>query len=173
MGSAHPSIVPYQAFEDSTGRWFIVAAANDRLWESMCRALGREDLTRNPKYSSNPARVANREELVGKLQKLFKQRPREYWMELLDRAGVPTAPVYRLSEVFRDPHIKGSGLEVDIQHPRLGKVKQLAEPVLINGVRPIARTPPPLLGQHTEEVLKELNYSDEEIEAMRKEGVIL
>ena len=172
MGSAHPSIVPYQAFRGSDGRWFIVAAANDRLWRALCRAIGLEELADDPRFRTNADRVRNRGELVPILEKVFSEKPRSYWLELLEKAGVPAAPVYELDEVFRDPHIASSGLVVRVRHPKLGEVPQLAEPAEVKGSRPFAEQPPPLLGQHTEEVLRELGYTPEEIEELRRSGVI-
>ena len=110
MGSAHPSIVPYQAFMDCNGKYFIVAAANDRLWQAMCKALGLKHLAEDPKFKTNADRVKNRNELIPILEKTFKEKPREYWIKVLEAVGVPVAPVYELDEVFRDEYIKNSGI---------------------------------------------------------------
>jgi formyl-CoA transferase len=170
MGSGHPSIVPYQAFRGSDGKWFIVAAANDRLWRSLCRALGVEHLANDPRFRSNPDRVRNRSELVKILEEVFSRKPRSYWLKVLEEAGVPVAPVYDVDEVFADDYSKD--MVYEIEHPVLGKVKQLAEPGTINGERPLSTQPPPLLGQHTIELLKWLGYSDEEIDRLIREKVV-
>jgi len=99
MGSAHPSIVPYQAFRDRNGKYFIVAAANDRLWQALCKALGLEHLINDPRFKTNKDRVKNRNLLIPLLEEVFKKKPREYWIKILEEAGVPSAPVYELDEV--------------------------------------------------------------------------
>ncbi len=172
MGSAHPSIVPYQAFQGSDGKWFIVAAANDRLWQAMCRAMGLEHLAEDPRFRTNPDRVRNRVQLIPLLQQVFAQKPRDYWLKMLEKAGVPVAPVYELDEVFGDPYVAESGIVYKVQHPRLGSIPQLAEPGYIDGYRLYTTDPPPLLGQHTIEILKSLGYSNEEIKRLREESVI-
>ncbi len=172
MGSAHPSIVPYQAFRDSEGKYFIVAAANDRLWQAMCKALGIEELAQDPRFKTNPDRVRNRDQLIPILEDLFSKRPRDYWLKVLEEAGVPVAPVYEIDEVFEDPHIKTSGVVGYQKHSKLGEIPQLLLPTFINGEKPVSPQPPPVLGEHTFEVLKSLGYSDDEIKKLREEGVI-
>jgi len=172
MGHAHPSMAPYQAFMDSEGKWFIVAAANDRLWRSLCEAIGRLDLCENPLFKTNADRVANREKLVATLQDIFARDKRETWLKLLDEKGVPASPIYELDEVFRDPYVSTSDIVITLEHPKLGRIPQLNQPGLINGKRFYSARHPPLLGEHTVEVLKELGYSDEEISKLKDEGVI-
>jgi formyl-CoA transferase len=172
MGNAHPSIAPYQAFQDKNGNWFIVAAANDRLWQAMCRALGRIDLAEDPKFKTNADRVANREELVKILQGIFSTNTRDNWVKLLEENGVPSAPVYEIDEVFRDPYVKSGDIVIKTRHPRLGEMPVLNTPVYVNGEKYANRAHPPLLGEHTIEVLRELGYTNQEICELRREGVI-
>jgi len=172
MGHAHPSFVPYQAFQDKEGKWFIVAAANDRLWQALCKALGREDLASDPRFRTNPDRVANRDALVKMLQEIFATNSREYWLKLLEEYSVPAAPVYEINEVFEDPYVKSANIVIKIKHPKLGEIPHLASPVYINNKKHTNTQHPPLLGEHTVEILKELGYTNEEICKLKKEGVI-
>lgn len=170
MGSGHPSIVPYQAFQAGDGKWMIVAAANDRLWERLCKAIGREDLAGDPRFKTNPDRVRNRDKLIPLLEEVFKAKPRSEWLEILHHNGVPAAPVYDIDEVFKDPYTRWNVYETP--HPTLGKAKQLREPATINGTPPTAEGHPPMLGEHTIEILKNLGYTTREIEDLAKKGIV-
>jgi crotonobetainyl-CoA:carnitine CoA-transferase CaiB-like acyl-CoA transferase len=170
MGSAHPSIVPYQAFETKDGKWMVVAAANDRFFKKLAEAIGMPELAEDPRFKTNVDRVKNREVLVSMLQEVFKKKTRDEWISILREAGVPVAPVYDIDEVFEDPYSREIVLE--IPHPTLGKVRLLSEPGKINGERPNSELHPPLPGEHTIEILKEIGYSDEEIEKLIKDNVV-
>lgn len=172
MGHAHPSMVPYQAFKDSNDKWFIVAAANDRLWKALCDAIGEPKLADDQRFKTNADRVINRELLTEILQAIFKKNVREYWIKVLEEHGVPASPVYEIDEVFKDPYVVLENVVTHLDHPKLGKVPQLNEPVLVNGTRFINARHPPLLGEYTVEVLKELGYSDENIAELREKGVV-
>ncbi len=172
LGSGHPSIVPYQAFECADGKYIIVAAANDRFWQRLCDILGREDLKNDERFKTNPDRVRNRNILIPILEEIFRTRPRDEWTKLLEKAGVPYGPVYSLDEVFRDPYIVSSGIVGTIKHEKLGEIKQLLYPALFNGQRLPPKSPPPIMGRHAIEILKELGYSADEIQRLIKENII-
>jgi crotonobetainyl-CoA:carnitine CoA-transferase CaiB-like acyl-CoA transferase len=154
MGNAHPTIVPYQTF-DAADKPIAVAVGNDAQFGRLCAAIGRPELADDERYATNPARVANREELVEILQNEFSKRTADEWVEEIRGAGVPVGPVNALADVFSDEYVLSSGILQTVEHPAAGVLKMLASPVLVDGERPAIRRPPPTLGQHTEEVRDE------------------
>ncbi|MEM3360053.1 MAG: CaiB/BaiF CoA-transferase family protein [Candidatus Bathyarchaeia archaeon] len=172
-GSTHPNIAPYQCFKARDGKYLTVAVGNDRIWRNFCEALGLADLAENPKFSTNPKRVKNRDELIPTLEKIFLNKTRDEWIDILLKKGVPCGPVYAIDEVFRDPQVLHRKMLVEIEHPKAGTIKQIGIPMKFSETPGEIRTAPPLLGQHTDEILKNLlGYSEEEINQLRKEGVI-
>jgi crotonobetainyl-CoA:carnitine CoA-transferase CaiB-like acyl-CoA transferase len=150
MGNAHPTIVPYQTF-DASDKPIAVAVGNDAQFGRLCEVMGRADLAEDERYATNPARVANREELVELLQQEFSKRTADEWVEKIREAGVPCGPVNSLADVFSDEHVLSSGILQTVEHPAAGLLKMLASPMLIDEERPPIRRPPPTLGQHMEE----------------------
>ncbi len=173
MGSAHPSIVPYQAFVASDGKSILLGGGNDRLFIALCEGLGLPDLTRDPRYQGNENRVKNRDTLIPLLEKRFRERPRDDWIKDLEALGVPVAPVYTIDEIFSDQQVKHRGLLVEVDHPELGKVKQIAPAIRMSLTPCLVESPPPLLGEHTDEILRTiLGYGDEEIKNLRSKNII-
>jgi crotonobetainyl-CoA:carnitine CoA-transferase CaiB-like acyl-CoA transferase len=150
IGNAHPSIVPYQTF-DAADKPLVVAVGNNAQFAGLCKLLGRPELAEDGRFATNPDRVANREALIPELQKEFRKRPADEWVEEVRAAGIPSGPVNTLADVFADEHVRGSGILQDLDHPSAGPLKMLASPVLVDGVRLPIRRPPPALGQHTNE----------------------
>ena len=150
LGNAHPSIVPYQTF-DASDKKIALAVGNDAQFENLCQAIGCPELAGDERFSTNPDRVANREELVAILQEEFRKKTADEWTEEIRKAGVPVGPVNPLADVFSDEHVLGSGMLQDVDHPAAGMLKMLASPILVDGERLQIRRPPPTLGQHTEE----------------------
>ena len=171
-GSAHPSIVPYQAFECKDGKWIAVAVTNEKFWELFCKALGLEELINDSRFKTNPDRVANREELLKIIEPKLKEKSRSEWIKIFEEYGVPYGPVYTMDEVFEDPHVKASGIVGEVEHPTLGRIKQLLYPALIDGVRPKPVKAPPRIGEDAISILKELGYTDDEVRKLIDENVV-
>jgi len=151
IGNAHPSIVPYQTFHASD-KPLVVAVGNNTQFANLCEAIGRPELADDERYSTNPDRVANREALISELQEEFGKRTADEWAEEIRAAGVPSGPVNTLADVFADEHVLGSGILQNLNHPSAGSLKMLASPILIDGERLPIRRPPPILGQHTDDL---------------------
>jgi crotonobetainyl-CoA:carnitine CoA-transferase CaiB-like acyl-CoA transferase len=168
-GNAHPNIVPYQDFETSSGR-IAVAAANDGLFRSLCSAMGLEQLAADERFGTNAGRVEHRSELIPLLQERFRERSAEDWQAALDAAGVPAGKVRSVPDALAAAAGAGRPATVTLEHPTAGSLDLVASPIWgATGANP---TPPPLLGQHTEEVLTELGRSAEEIADLAARGVI-
>ncbi len=155
QGTAHPSIVPYQVFQAADG-YLMVGALNDRMFGQLSNALGYPEWTTDPRFATNPDRVRYRETLVGLIEAILRADTAQAWEQRLQAAGVAVAPVNDLPQVFADPQVLHSGQVTAVAHPSAGEVK-LVGPALILSETPAAvRLPPPMLGQHTEEVLRGL-----------------
>ncbi len=170
MGNAHPNIVPYQVFH-ATDAPFVLAVANESIWTRFCEAMGRSDLRSDARYATNALRVANREDLRAELEDLFAARTRSDWLELLERAEVPCAPINTIEEVFADDQVQALGLVEAVTHPTAGEVRLVRAPIEMSATPPSIDRAPPLLGEHTAEVLAELGYSQQETEALMQNPV--
>jgi formyl-CoA transferase len=171
MGSAHRLGAPYQALRAKDG-YFTVGAGSDKLFSSLCIALGREELAKDEQFSKRANRLANRAALIVELEKTTTQRDRAAWLERLEKAGVPAGPINDYAEALADPHTLARGMVVDLLHPGAGAIKALGVPVKLSDTPGAVERAAPLLGEHTAEILKELCYSESEERALRAKGVI-
>jgi crotonobetainyl-CoA:carnitine CoA-transferase CaiB-like acyl-CoA transferase len=171
QGSGHPMIVPYQVFQAQDGEIFIVGS-NQRLWIRLCQMLGREDLLQDPRFASNKERVKHRHVLVPILQGETQKYPTAVLNEMLDKASVPCAPVNTLDNVLTDPQTQAREMIVDIPHPLIPDLRLLGLPIKLSKTPGDVRLPPPLKGQHTEEVLIGMGYSIADINAFHARQVV-
>lgn len=171
MGSAHPNIVPYQAFATADD-YLVVCVGNDDQFRRLCRVLGRPELGESPDYRGNADRVAHRDTLIPILEQAFAAASRAHWLQALEAAGVPAGPVNDMQAVFDDPQVRHRGLAGSSEHPSLGDIPGIANP-LGAGFNQSSATPPPTLGEHTDAVLEELvGIGRTERDALRRAGVI-
>jgi crotonobetainyl-CoA:carnitine CoA-transferase CaiB-like acyl-CoA transferase len=171
-GTAHETIVPYQGFE-TKDKYIIVAVGNDQIWVRFCNILGRPELAEDPRFETNPLRVKNRDECIAILTEILKTRPRDEWLQMLNDHSIPCAPINSMDEVFKDPQVLHRNMLVEVEHPTAGKIKMVGMPVKYSGANVGIRMPPPILGEHTDEILSEvLGYDSKRIENLKSEGVI-
>ncbi|MDN8001337.1 CaiB/BaiF CoA transferase family protein [Burkholderia multivorans] len=171
-GNAHPNIVPYQTFQTSDG-WIIVAVGNDGQFRKFVEAGGRPELADDERFATNPARVRHRDTLVPILAEMVKTRSKTAWIDALEAAGVPCGPINDLAEVFANEQVVARGMEVALPHPCGADVKLVRNPVRMSATPPDARTAPPLLGAHTDDVLRDmLSYDVARIAALKAKQAI-
>lgn len=171
MGNGHPSIVPYQAFEAADGH-VILAVGNDAQFARFCVIAEHPEWRDDPRFARNADRVRNRETLVPLIASVMRNRPRGDWLAALETAGIPCSPVNAIDEVFADPQVRARGLQMAIDHPEQDALPMVASPLRLSATPVRYRSAPPMLGQHTDEVLREFGWSPREIDDLRERGVI-
>lgn len=170
LGSAHPTIVPYQAFRTADG-YLNVAVGSEAIWRRFCDAVA-PDLADDPRYATNRDRVAHRQDLIQRLEGLFAPGTTEQWTKHLDAAGVPNGPILTVAEVFNDPQVQHRQMVVELDHPTAGRVKQVGLPIKLSETPGAVRSAPPTLGQHTDAILRELGMNPQEVATLRQDGVV-
>jgi crotonobetainyl-CoA:carnitine CoA-transferase CaiB-like acyl-CoA transferase len=170
-GSSHGSLCPYQAFEAADGP-IMIGIANDNLWRKFCAVAALGTIVDDPKFRTNADRVAHRNETISHVQSAIAQHAVAYWNDSLSGVGVPCAPINSIAQLLDHPHTQASGIIVEYEHQTAGRLKGIGHPVLIDGAERHAGLPPPMLGQHTDDVLSEMGLSSEAISELRRARVI-
>src|SRR2546429_1511524 len=170
VGNDHPTSMPTSAYKTADG-YINVAASGEGMWKRLCNVIGREDLIALDEFRDNEQRATHRERLNAILNESFATRTSEEWVAELNRSGVPCGPIYRVDQVFADPQVQHLGVAAAVEHPRLGRFSGLGQAVQLSRTPAAGETPAPELGQHTDEILKELDYAPGEIARLREPGV--
>ncbi|MET0517243.1 MAG: CaiB/BaiF CoA-transferase family protein [Burkholderiaceae bacterium] len=171
MGNAHQNIVPYQVFEASDGH-LILAIGNDGQFAKFGEIAGRPDWAQDPRFATNAGRVRHREQLVPEIAAAIKTRPRDAWLAALEAAKVPCGAINNLAQAFADPQVQARGMTVAMEHPLTAGLRLVASPMKLSATPVAYRRAPPLLGQHTLELLREAGLDAKQIERLRRDGVI-
>lgn len=171
LGNSHPNIVPYQVFR-AKDKYVILAVGTEKLWQAFCDALGFAHLKEDPRFATNAKRNKNRGELVPVLDELFSTQSAGHWLEKLKDTGIPSGPINTIAETLAHPQHRARHFIVELDHPLIGPVKSMGNPVNLSATPVNYRLAPPTLGQHTQEVLVELGYDETAIASFRENGVV-
>jgi crotonobetainyl-CoA:carnitine CoA-transferase CaiB-like acyl-CoA transferase len=171
LGTVHPVAAPYQAFRTKDSH-IVIGCSADEHWQKLCKVLEIDDLANDAKFATNPDRVEHRKELESILKEIFVREESNVWLRRMQEAGIPCAPVNTLDRVVIDPQVLQREMLVEVDHPTAGRIKVPGTPVKLSETPANITNPPPLLGQHTLEILQELGYSPDQIGELRKERVI-
>jgi len=169
LGTSNKMTAPYQAMACADGH-FVMGANNQKLWMQLCKLMGREELLDDPRFTTIAQRLAHRAELQEELEQSFRQHGKDYWVETLLANGIPAGPILSYPEAFGSEHAKVRGMRMEIDHPVEGKVPNIGFAVKLSGTPQQVRRHPPLLGEHTEEVLAEAGLGAEQIARLRAQG---
>ncbi|UTH76668.1 CaiB/BaiF CoA-transferase family protein [Chromobacterium sp. IIBBL 290-4] len=171
LGNGHANIVPYQVFAASDGH-FILACGNDKQFAEVCRLIGQPQWARDVRYATNPQRVANRAQLTPLLAMAFRHHGRDYWLDKLDKAGVPCGPIKDVAEAFADPQTQARGMEIEMRDAAGHEMPLVGCPIKLSGTPVEYNLAPPALGEHTEQILRALGYAETDIVALRDSGTV-
>ncbi|GAB2800138.1 CaiB/BaiF CoA transferase family protein [Streptomyces daliensis] len=170
-GSAHPTIVPYQAFPTAEGH-LMIAVGNDALWRRFAPAVGLDSLTEDPRFATNPDRVRNRDELLPLIEKALSARPAEEWARVLADASVPAGRINTVDQALAHPQVRARGMVTETRHPTAGDVRMVASPLKLSASPPRVRSAPPLHGEHTDGILEAMGVDGTRIAGLRARGAV-
>jgi crotonobetainyl-CoA:carnitine CoA-transferase CaiB-like acyl-CoA transferase len=171
VGNDHPTSMPTSAYKTKDG-YINVAASGDGMWTRICKLFGREELAADARFKTNELRAKNRAALNAEMNQALAERTSAEWIEALNGIGVPCGPIYKMDEVFADPQVKHLGVAAEVSHPRLGRFRILNQAVTLSRTPATLKTATPEIGQHTEEILRELDYTVADIARLRAQGVV-
>ena len=171
LGPGHRTAAPYQAFRTADG-WINLGGGSPAFWPVICRVLDVPELAGDPRFTTPPLRVKNRAALAALLEAKFVTASTTTWLERLEAAGVPAGPILDYGQVFADPHVRHREMAVEVDHPRAGRTRVLGIPVKLSATPGAVRRPAPTLGQHTDDVLRELGYDETAIADLRKRNIV-
>ncbi len=170
-GNAHPNIVPYEAYRGSDGKYFVLGVGTEALWKRFVRVLNiHDEIGRDERFATNALRIKNRETLVPLLQNIIQQKPAVTWLKKFAEEDIPAGPINTVAEAIEDRQTRARGLIVQLEHPAIGTAKSIANPIRFSNMPVSYRLPPPLLGEHTVEILHGVGYSVEDARAMAAES---
>jgi len=171
-GSRHRRIAPYQGFRTQNG-YILLGAPTPRMWERLCsQVLGKPEMASDPRFATEESRLQNVDELEKCIEEVLVQKPKEYWLEKLEEAGIPSGPIYTYDEVLRHEQTKHREMVLEYEYPGIGPMKMLGFPAKMSKTPGRFRMPAPQLGQHTEEILKSLQFTDEQISELKAKSII-
>jgi len=171
-GNAHPTIVPYQSFQTADS-YLVIGVANEGIWRRFCHAIGKPEMADDARFAKNADRVANRSVLIAMLTEMFRSHDNETWLKILNAADVPCAPIQTIDQVFAAPQVRHRDMLIEVEHPTAGTIRMAGIPVKFSATPVSVRLPPPVLGQHTAEVLKSwLGTDDKTIADLKRKKVV-
>jgi formyl-CoA transferase len=171
-GNRHPQIAPYEPVQAADGKWFILGIGSDNTWRKFCEVSGLQDLSNDPRFTTNAKRVENYTELMPHVRKAILNHTAEEWLEILRAADVPVGRINSVSEALSDPHLTARNFIVELNHPKLGPLHSLATPIHLSQTPLQYQAHPPMLGEHTSEILHGLGYSSEQVDQFRGAGIV-
>lgn len=172
QGNRHPQVVPYEAVQGAEGDWFILGVGSDNVWRAFCTFIQRGDLLADSRFTTNTLRVQNYNVLLPIIRQIIKSRPTETWLKDLRAVGVPCGRINTVTQALNDPHLLERGMIIELEHPVLGMVKSIASPIHLSDTPLVYHRHPPMLGEHTDEILTELGRSADQIGQLRAAQVV-